>query len=95
MKKKNNFSAAFKAKVACAALRENKSINELSAEHGVHKTQINKWRKTVTENSATLFDTIGRNKSSKSDINVAELQRIVGEQTIQLAWYKKKLGHTN
>jgi transposase len=45
--KKNNFNPTFKAKVACEALRENKSINEIASENGVHQTQINKWKKNV------------------------------------------------
>lgn len=92
MKRKNNFAAKFKAKVGCAALREDKSISELSAEHGVHKTQINKWRKIITDTSEILFERKNGHKS-ESDVDVAELQRLVGEQAIQLAWYKKKLGH--
>lgn len=92
MKKKNSFSPKFKAKVACAALQEKKSINELVTEHGVHSTQINKWRKTLTENSSILFERQS-NKTSSERVDVAELQRIVGEQAIQLAWYKKKLGY--
>lgn len=92
MKKKNNFSAAFKAKIGCAALRENKSINELSSEHGVHTTQINRWRKIIVEDSAILFEQANK-KGTQKDVDVEELQRIVGEQAIKLAWYKKKLGH--
>jgi transposase len=92
MKKKNNFSAAFKAKIGCAALRENKSVNELSSEHGIHTTQINRWRKIIVEDSAMLFEQTSK-KNTQKDVDVAELQRIVGEQAIKLAWYKKKLGH--
>lgn len=87
--KKNNFNPAFKAKVACMALRENKAINELASEHGVHSSQINTWKKTVIQNSSTLFER--KNKKSKN-VDVAELQRIVGQQAIQLEWYKKNLG---
>ena len=75
-------------------MRENKTVNELSAEHGVHSAQINQWRKTVVENSPSLFEK-KNNKRTQSDVDVEELRRIVGEQTIQLAWYKKKLGHTS
>ena len=92
MKRKNSFNATFKAKVGCAALRENKTINELSAEHGVHATQINKWRKVIVAGSPTLFEQ-KNNKKAQAAVDVEELQRLVGEQAIQLAWYKKKLGH--
>ena len=54
--KKNNFSPTFKAKVGCAALRENRSTNELASEHGVHPTQINQWKKILVEDSPILFE---------------------------------------
>ena len=94
MKKNNRFTTTFKAKVACAALRENKSISELSSEHGVHKTQINKWRKTMVDNGATLFER-KKDKKRHIDVEIDELQRIIGQQAIQLEWYKKKFGHTD
>jgi transposase-like protein len=92
--KKNNFNAAFKAKIACAALREDKSTNEIASENGIHKTQINQWKKILVEESSTLFERSNSNGKNKN-ADVEELQRIVGEQTIQLAWYKKKLGIAN
>lgn len=92
--KKNNFNSSFKARIACTALRENKSINEIASEHGVHPTQINKWKKVLIETSPLLFERKNSNEKSQN-VDVEELQRIVGEQTIQLSWYKKKLGITN
>lgn len=92
MKQKKNFTAKFKAKIACEALKENKAIGEISAENGVHPTQINKWRRELTEKSAELFER-KNGKKKAANIDVSELQRLVGEQAIQLAWYKKKLGH--
>ena len=40
-KKRRNHSDAFKAKVALAAIREDKTIAELSSQHRVHASQIN------------------------------------------------------
>ena len=92
--KKNNFNATFKAKIACEALRENKSVNEIASENGVHQTQINKWKKTLIENGSSVFER-KNNKSKNQEVDVEELQRLVGEQAIQLAWYKKKFGIAN
>lgn len=92
--KKNNFTPGFKAKVGCEALRENKTTNEIASEKGVHPRQIQQWKKTIIEESSTLFE--HKNSKNKSqNVDVAELQRIVGEQTIRLEWYKKKLGIAN
>ncbi len=92
--KKNNFSPKFKAKIGCEALRENKSTNEIASENGVHPSQINQWKKVITEESVNLFER-KNNKKKAVAVDIEELQRLVGEQAIQLAWYKKKLGITN
>lgn len=91
---KNNFTSKFKAKVACEALRENKPTNEIANENGVHPTQINLWKKVVIEESSVLFER-KNSKNKTQNVDVEELQRIVGEQAIKLAWYKKKLGIAN
>jgi len=92
--KKKNFTPEVKAKIAREALRENKTVNELASEYSVHPTQINQWKKVLTKDASSLFER-KNGKRKDSDVNVEELQRIVGEQTIQLAWYKKKLGISN
>lgn len=91
---KNSFTSKFKAKVGCEALRESKSTNEIASKNGVHPTQINQWKKVIVEESSTLFER-KNGKDKNKNVDVEELQRLVGEQTIQLAWYKKKLGITN
>lgn len=59
MKKRKNHSAAFKAKVALDAIREEHTLAELAKKHGVHATQIGpqvRWRKRAAiENMATTF----------------------------------------
>lgn len=91
---KNTFKPSFKAKIACEALRESKSINELASENGVHPGQVTGWKKILVSNSKMLFERKNA-KARRDDEDLAELQRIVGEQAIMLAWYKKKLGMAN
>ena len=38
-------SAEFKAKVAIEAIKQHKTLNELTAEYAVHATQIHNWKK--------------------------------------------------
>ena len=50
-------SAEFKAKVAIAAIKQHKTLNELTAEYAVHATQIHNWKKQALEVIPTAFAT--------------------------------------
>ena len=53
--KRKNHSAAFKARVAMAAAKGDKTIAELASEFGVHPTQIAQWKKRLLESTTEIF----------------------------------------
>ena len=55
--KRRKFTAAFKAKVAIAALKERESLAELSKRYEVHPNMISKWKKEFTDRSSEIFET--------------------------------------
>jgi transposase-like protein len=89
MTARKNFTAQFKAKVALQALKESNTLSEISSANGVHSQQISTWKKQLIDGSESIFTS---KKKSNDNFDMIELQRIVGEQAIQLSWYKKKLG---
>ena len=54
-KQRRKLSAEFKARVALAALREDKTLAQLCAEFQVHSTQITEWRRLLVERAASAF----------------------------------------
>jgi putative transposase len=91
-RKRKQFSAAFKAKVAIAALKEVETISQLASKHGVHPTQIHQWKKQLLEGVEGVFTSPSGSKRSAIDEegSTSELYEQIGRLKMQLEWLKKK-----
>ena len=54
-RKRRNHSASFKAKVAVAAMRGDRTLAELAEHFDVHPNQIQDWKKKLVAHAETLF----------------------------------------
>ena len=66
-------SGEFKAKVALEAIRGERTINELAAEHGVHPVQITPWKKVALEELSKSFSSRRGTKQQDEDALKAAL----------------------
>ena len=84
-------NAEFKAKIALAALREDKTIGELASQHDIHPTQIHRWKKQLLTGAPELFQD-GRAQKEQEDHQAqqAELYEQIGRLKMELEWLKKK-----
>jgi transposase-like protein len=57
-RKRRNHSTAFKAKVAVAALKGDRTQAELAEDFDVHPNQITDWRKQLLENAERKHQTL-------------------------------------
>lgn len=65
--KRKNYSAAMKAKVALEALKEEKTIAELASQYEIHPTQINQWRRELTEHANEIFADKRKDKTPENN----------------------------
>lgn len=84
--------SAFKAKVAREALREQKTIAELSSGYGVHPTQITKWKQQALDGLETIFSERVVRKEEDTVKLIQSLYEQIGQLTVETDWLKKKIG---
>ena len=54
-KTRRNHSAIFKAKVALAAVKGDKTLAELAEQFDIHANQITQWKSQLQERASTVF----------------------------------------
>jgi putative transposase len=86
--KRRTYTAAFKAQVALAALRGDKTVNELATQHSVHPTLINAWKKQLVTGAEGVFSSGAKGDSKPDDVQ-AELYEQIGRLKMELEWLKK------
>lgn len=90
-RKRRNHSAAFKAKVALAALQGDKTLAELSEQFEVHVNQITQWKNQLQERASDVFATAAeRNESAGPDVK--ELHVKIGQLAMENDFLATALG---
>ena len=90
MKKRKSHTAGFKAQVALAAVKGDKTLGELASLHGVHPTMINAWKKQLVNNAEELFQKGAQTSSADHEALQGQLYEQIGRLKTELDWLKKK-----
>jgi transposase len=83
-------TAAFKAKVAIEAVKQEKTTAQLASQFSIHPNLVTQWKKKLKEGVVGIFDD-NRGKAKKDDEQLkAELYQQIGRLKVELDWLKKK-----
>ena len=87
---RRNHSAAFKVKVAIAAIKGDRTLSELAKQFDVHPNQVTAWRGQLLEGAAEIFG--GSRSGAEPAIDLKALHAKIGELTLQNDFLSTALG---
>ena len=90
--KRKVHTAAFKAQVALAALKGDKTVNELASQYAVLPTLIHGWKKQLLGGAEEVFAQPGKAAAADAEAQKAELFEQIGRLKMELEWLNKKVG---
>lgn len=81
--------AALKTKAALDAIREVKTLAELSSAYGVHTTQIRRWKEIALSAVSSCFSEMQKRQEKNQEELIANLYQQIGQLKVELDWLKK------
>jgi len=90
-RKRRNHLPGFKAKVALAAIKGDKTLAELADHFDLHQNQITDWKKQLLEQADTVFGSSQEHKSA-DNAERKDLHAKIGQLTLENDFLSKALG---
>ena len=93
MAKRRRFTASFKARVALAALREDRTLQQIAAQHSVHPNQVSHWKRQAWEGLAGIFEarpSAGAQRQAAATVEA--LHAKIGKLVVERDFLKTALG---
>ena len=80
---RRNHTAIFKAKVALAAIKGEKTLSELAEQFDVHANQITQWKSQLLEGAAGVFGSEAKAEAATATVDLKTLHAKIGELTLE------------
>ena len=87
---RRNHTPAFKAKVALAAIKGDRTLAQLSDQYDIHVNQITTWKDQLLQGAADVFGTGA--KPSAPEVDIKSLHAKIGELTLENDFLEGALG---
>src|SRR6516164_8340291 len=89
---RRNHTPTFKAKVALAALKGDRTQAQLAEQFDVHPNQITSWKAQLEEGAADVFGAGGGKGAAQPAVDVKSLHAKIGELTLENDFLEGALG---
>jgi transposase len=80
---RRNHAPAFKAKVALAAIKGEKTLADLAQQFDIHSNQITQWKAQLLEGAAGVFGAEARPEPAAPAVDLKSLHAKIGELTLE------------
>src|ERR1017187_2486109 len=80
---RRNHTATFKAKVALAAIKGEKTLSELAEEFAVHASQITEWKSQLLEGAVGDFGGEAKTEPAAAAVDLKTLNAKIGALTLE------------
>ena len=78
-----NHTPAFKAKVALAAIKGDRTLAQLAEQFDIHPNQITSWKAQLEGGAADVFGPGGGKGAAQPTVDVKSLHAKIGELTLE------------
>ena len=89
---RRNHTSAFKAKVALAALKNDRTIAQLAEQFDVHPNQIASWKEQLLAGAGDVFERRSHVRSSVPEVDIKALHAKIGELVLENDFLERALG---
>jgi transposase-like protein len=86
---RRNHTAAFKARVALEAVKEEKTVVEIAEIYDVHPNQVTQWKKQLLQRASEAFE---KERASEEGPSVRELNAKIGQLVMENDFLASALG---
>jgi transposase-like protein len=86
---RRKFSAEFKARVALEAIKEVKTLQELSTQFEVHPQLIARWKQEFIQGASKVFEGGAVNAADDREHDIDKLYKKIGQMQIENDFLKK------
>ena len=90
-KRRRQYTATFKKRVALEALRGDRTVQAIAAKHEIHPNQVGAWKRQAIDGLEEVFAGGRASRDSEHEATVRDLHAKIGELTVERDFFLRGL----